>query len=62
MLPNLPDGRLAVSESGLYFASDLKRMALAGARCFLIGESLMRADDVADATKRILKDPVAQNN
>jgi len=58
MLPALPDDRIAVAESGLFAPADLARMAAAGARCFLIGESLMRADDVAAATGAILADPV----
>ena len=58
MLPALPDDRIAVAESGLFAPADLARMAGAGARCFLIGESLMRADDVAAATRAILADPV----
>ena len=58
MLPALPDDRIAVAESGLFAPADLARMAAAGARCFLIGESLMRADDVAAATRTILADPV----
>ena len=58
MLPDLPDDRIAVAESGLFAPADLSRMAAAGARCFLIGESLMRADDVATATRTILADPV----
>ena len=58
MLPALPDDRIAVAESGLFAPVDLARMAGAGARCFLIGESLMRADDVAAATRAILADPV----
>ena len=58
MLPDLPDDRIAVAESGLFAPADLSRMAVAGARCFLIGESLMRADDVAAATRTILADPV----
>ena len=59
MLPHLPDGRIAVAESGLFASPDLARMAQSGARCFLIGESLMRADDVAAATRAILANPVA---
>jgi indole-3-glycerol phosphate synthase len=34
-------------------------MAAVGARCFLIGESLMRADNVSAATKTILANPFA---
>ena len=48
-----PD-RLLVAESGLYSHADLERMARAGARAFLIGESLMRQDDVTAATRTIL--------
>ena len=59
MLPLLPAGRIAIAESGLFTPEDLARMAKYGARCFLIGESLMRADDVAAATKAILANPIA---
>ena len=58
MLPHLPVDRIAVAESGLFHPADLARMARSGARCFLIGESLMRADDVAAATATILANPV----
>jgi indole-3-glycerol phosphate synthase len=50
----LPPGRLLVSESGLETPQDLARMARAGARSFLIGESLMRQADVAAATRALL--------
>jgi indole-3-glycerol phosphate synthase len=43
-----------VAESGLHKPADLARMAAVGARRFLIGESLMRQDDVEAATKAIL--------
>lgn len=59
MLPGLPRDRIAVAESGMSSPADLAKMAHAGARCFLIGESLMRADDVTAATKAILESPVA---
>ena len=58
MLPRLPDDRIAVAESGLFAPADLRYMAEAGARCFLIGESLMRQKDVASATATILADPL----
>jgi len=50
----LPPGRLLVSESGLSTAADLARMARAGARAFLVGDSLMRQQDVAAATRALL--------
>ena len=46
--------RLVVSESGLYTPKDLASMHAVGARCFLIGESLMRQDDVEAATRTLL--------
>lgn len=47
-------GRMFVAESGLYSHNDLLRMAEAGAQAYLIGESLMRQDDVTSATREIL--------
>jgi len=54
MLSRFPPDRLAVSESGLYTPTDLARMAEAGAHCFLVGESLMRQEDVEAATRALL--------
>jgi indole-3-glycerol phosphate synthase len=53
----VPAGRMVISESGLFTPADLARMAKAGARSFLIGESLMRQADVTAATRAILADP-----
>jgi indole-3-glycerol phosphate synthase len=58
LAPMVPADRMLICESGLYSPDDLARMARAGARCFLIGESLMRQDDVAAATAALLADPV----
>ena len=55
----VPGERMVISESGLFTPDDLSRMARAGARSFLIGESLMRQADVTAATRAILADPVA---
>jgi indole-3-glycerol phosphate synthase len=54
----VPEDRLLISESGLFTPADLADMASHGARTFLIGESLMRQDDVAAATRALLADPV----
>jgi indole-3-glycerol phosphate synthase len=55
----VPRDRLVVSESGLSRPEDLARMARAGVRCFLIGEALMRQNDVAAATRTLLAAPAA---
>ena len=54
----VPPERMIVSESGLATPEDLAEMARYGARAFLIGEVLMRADDVAAATRAILANPL----
>ena len=46
--------RRLVSESGLNTPTDLASMYDVGARCFLIGESLMRQHDIEAATRRLL--------
>ncbi len=54
----VPGDRTIVCESGLGTPDDLADIARYGARCFLIGESLMRQDDVAAATRHILSKPL----
>jgi indole-3-glycerol phosphate synthase len=54
LAPRVPAERLVVAESGLHAGPDLARMAAAGAKACLIGESLMRQDDVAAATAALL--------
>ena len=56
----VPGGATLVSESGLYTPADLARMAACGARCFLVGESLMRQADVTAATRALLARPAAE--
>jgi indole-3-glycerol phosphate synthase len=58
LMPRVPPGWLVVAESGLATRADLARLARAGARSFLIGESLMRQPDVAAATRALLAEPL----
>jgi indole-3-glycerol phosphate synthase len=50
----VPAGVLLVTESGVFTAEDAARMARAGARAMLVGESLMRQADVTAATQALL--------
>jgi len=52
--PQIPPERIAVAESGLHTPADLARLAQVGVSTFLVGESLMRQDDVTAATRALL--------
>ncbi|MEM9968606.1 MAG: indole-3-glycerol phosphate synthase TrpC [Pseudomonadota bacterium] len=54
----VPEDRMIISESGLNTSDDLAEMAKYGVRSFLIGESLMRQDDVEAATRQLLANPL----
>ncbi len=58
LAPRVPAGKLLVAESGIFTPADLADLAGHGARSFLIGESLMRKPDVAQATRDLLRAPV----
>ncbi len=50
----VPEDRMIVAESGIFVHDDIIDLAEHGARNFLIGESLMRQQDVAAATRKLL--------
>jgi len=52
---DIPDGVVAVAESGLRTGSDLRRLRDAGFDAFLVGESLMASPDPGAALRALLE-------
>ena len=49
-----PDGTIKVSESGILGSAHVMRVAKAGYDAVLVGEHLMRQNDVAEATRKLM--------
>jgi indole-3-glycerol phosphate synthase len=56
----IPDTHLAVSESGIFTHADCLRLQKSGISCFLVGESLMRQDDVTLAVRHLMGEAAAE--
>ena len=54
LLPTLPESCLKVAESGIHSRSDIERLAQGGFDAFLIGETLLLADDPALKLRQLL--------
>ncbi|MBN8807224.1 MAG: indole-3-glycerol phosphate synthase TrpC [Sphingomonas sp.] len=54
LVGRMPLGTTVVAESGLSDPADIAAMRQHGVNCFLVGETLMRADDIAAATRALL--------
>jgi indole-3-glycerol phosphate synthase len=53
LLPLIPSGHFVVAESGISSRADVLRLKKAGASGFLVGESLMREDDIGAKLKEL---------
>jgi indole-3-glycerol phosphate synthase len=51
---HIPSDRIVITESGIFSHQECQRMARSRARTFLVGESLMRQQDVTLATRQLL--------
>lgn len=53
LAPKVTQGKMVVSESGIFTRADVERAANAGADAVLVGEALMRAEDVGEKVREL---------
>ncbi len=51
----IPSDKIIVSESGIKTREDIERLKKAGARAFLVGESLMRSQDIGAKMRELME-------
>jgi indole-3-glycerol phosphate synthase len=54
LAPNIPDGILKISESGILRASDIRLLMQAGFHAFLVGEHLVKSGDATRALRELV--------
>lgn len=60
LAPLIPDDRIIISESGISTVDDIQRLSNIGVNTFLVGESLMRQNDIENATRILLGKPIKE--
>ena len=53
LMPMIPDGRIVVSESGISSKADVEFLQRCGVNAMLVGESLMKSDDIGLGVRRL---------
>jgi indole-3-glycerol phosphate synthase len=54
LAPSIPQGKIVVAESGISTRKDIELLMEAGVHCFLIGEALMRSNDIGAKLRELL--------
>jgi indole-3-glycerol phosphate synthase len=54
LAPMVPPDKFLIAESGIQTAADVRQLVDGGIQCYLVGESLMRQPDVAQAVRGLI--------
>ena len=55
LIPLVPDYCIPVSESGIDCETDIQRLMKCGIKAVLVGTSIMKSDDIAQQTRRLVR-------
>ncbi|MDY6764147.1 MAG: indole-3-glycerol-phosphate synthase [Halobacteria archaeon] len=55
LLPEIPEDRISIAESGIKTPTDVRRMVGAGADALLVGTAVMRSDDIEERTRTLVE-------